>query len=99
MLTIAGAEQHELHQVAVLAQERVPARLLRLLGELVRPVLRARRFSTSARGQAGPRVDAERLQASSAVEACATPGLEPSLSRPSQSRSSRRASSPSCVAA
>ena len=32
------AEQHELHEVAVLAQERLPARLLRLLRELVRPV-------------------------------------------------------------
>jgi hypothetical protein len=35
------ADEDELHQVPVLAQERVPARLLRLLGELVRPVLRA----------------------------------------------------------
>ena len=34
-------DEDELHQVAVLAQERVPARLLRLLGQLVRPVLRA----------------------------------------------------------
>ena len=32
------ADQHELHQVAVLAQERLPARLLGLLGQLVRPV-------------------------------------------------------------
>ena len=34
-----GAEQHELHQVAVLAQERLPTRLLGLLGQPVRPVL------------------------------------------------------------
>jgi hypothetical protein len=34
------AEQDVLHEVAVLAQERVPARLLLGLGELVRPVLR-----------------------------------------------------------
>jgi hypothetical protein len=36
-----GAEEHELHEVAVLAQERVPARLRLGLGELVRPDLRA----------------------------------------------------------
>ena len=35
------ADQHELHQVPVLAQERLPARLLRRLRELVRPDLRA----------------------------------------------------------
>ena len=35
------ADQHELHQVAVLAQEGVPAGLLLRLGELVRPHLRA----------------------------------------------------------
>jgi hypothetical protein len=31
-------DEHELHQVAVLAQERLPAGFLRLLGQLVRPV-------------------------------------------------------------
>ena len=36
-----GADEDELHQVAVLAQERVPARLLLGLRELVRAVLRA----------------------------------------------------------
>ena len=32
------ADEHQLHQVAVLAQERLPAGLLGLLGQLVRPV-------------------------------------------------------------
>ena len=35
------AEQDELHQVAVLAQERAPARLRRLLGQAIWPVLLA----------------------------------------------------------
>ena len=39
MLTTRGADEHQLHQVLVLAEERLPTRLLRFLGELVRPVL------------------------------------------------------------
>ena len=41
MLTDRRAEQHELHEVAVLAQERPPAGLLLGLRELVRPELRS----------------------------------------------------------
>ena len=41
MLTIAAPSEDELHQVAVLADERAPGRLLLRLGELVRAVLRA----------------------------------------------------------
>ena len=33
-----GPDQHQLHEVPVLAQEQLPGRLLRLLGQLVRPV-------------------------------------------------------------
>ncbi len=36
-----GADEHELHEVAVLAQERVPCGFLRGLRQLVRPHLAA----------------------------------------------------------
>ena len=61
MLHDRGAEQHELHEVAVLAQERLPGRFLRLLGELVRPVLRSRRAFTSAVAEPDRGVDREPL--------------------------------------
>jgi hypothetical protein len=53
-----GAEQDVLHEVAVLAKERVPAGLLRRLRELVRPVLRAPLLDVG-RVEPGRRVDAE----------------------------------------
>ena len=59
MLPMPGDEQHDLHRVAVLAQERVPARLGRRFGELVRPVAREPRRHLG-RGEPGLRIDAER---------------------------------------
>ncbi len=53
-----GADEDELHQVAVLAHERVPAGLLRLLGEPVRPVFRAPLLNLG-RVEAGSRVHGE----------------------------------------
>ncbi len=53
-----GAEEDELHQVAVLAEERLPARLLLRLGELVRADLRPAPLDLGG-VQPGPRVDAE----------------------------------------
>jgi hypothetical protein len=51
-------DQDELHQVAVLAQEGAPARLLLALGELVRPVLRASALDLG-RLEPRPAVDVE----------------------------------------
>ena len=58
MLTIAAPSEDELHQVAVLAQERLPAGLLLRLGELVRPDLRAPPLDLAG-VEARARVDAE----------------------------------------
>ena len=52
------ADQHELHQVAVLAQERLPARLLGFLGELVRAVCVAAARDLG-RAQTDGRIDVE----------------------------------------
>ena len=48
----AGRQQDDLHRVAVLAQERLPARLLRRLGELVRAVLGSTRVCLGLRQSA-----------------------------------------------
>jgi hypothetical protein len=53
-----GAEKHVLHEVAVLAQEGVPARFLRRFSELVRPVLRAPLLDL-ARVEAGCGIDTQ----------------------------------------
>ena len=53
-----GAEQDELHQVAVLAQERLPARLLLRLRELVRADLRPAPLDLGG-VETGPRIDLE----------------------------------------
>ena len=53
-----GAQQDELHQVAVLAQERLPSRLRLRLRELVRPDLRAPALHLGGVEPAG-RIDAE----------------------------------------
>ena len=58
MLTTRGADEHELHEVAVLTQERLPRRFGRLLGELVRPVLRPS-LGDLARAQPDGGVDVE----------------------------------------
>jgi len=55
-----GADEDKLHQVAVLAQERVPCRLLRGLRQLVRPHLTAPPLDLG-RGEPLQRVDAEPL--------------------------------------
>jgi len=55
-----GAHEDELHQVAVLAEECVPAGLGRRLHQLVRPYLGAAPLYL-ARGEALSRVDAEPL--------------------------------------
>ena len=64
------AEQDELHQVAVLAEERPPARLLLRLRELVRAVNCARRRSTSAASSPERGSTSSRAAASSAVRPC-----------------------------
>ena len=74
-----GAEQHELHQVAVLAEERLPAGLLLRLRELVRAVLR--------RGAARPRRRSSPERGSTSSRAAAS-----SLVRPCQAVSSPAAS-------
>ena len=64
-----GAEQDELHQVAVLAEERPPARLLLRLGELVRAVL--------ARGAARPRRRRARTRGSTSSRAATSSAVRP----------------------
>ena len=58
MLTIAAPSEDELHQVAVLAQKRLPAGLLLRLRELVRADLLAPPLDLGGLEPA-PRVDAE----------------------------------------
>ena len=53
-----GAEQHELHQVAVLPKERLPGRLLLRLRELVRADLRPSPLDLGG-VETGPRIDLE----------------------------------------
>ena len=53
-----GAEQDELHQVAVLPEERLPARLLLRLRELVRADLRPSPLDLGG-VETGPRIDLE----------------------------------------
>ena len=70
-LTMPATEQHDLHRIAVLAQERLPARLLRRLGELVGAEAAAAGFGLGA-GQAGFDLDgllAKRLVRASACHA------------------------------
>ena len=64
-----GAEQDELHQVAVLAEERLPARLLLPLRELVRPDLGAAPLDLG-RVEARARARRRAAHASSAVRPC-----------------------------
>ena len=62
----AGDQQHDLHRVLVLAQERVPARLRLRLGELVRPVARqalGRLVARQARARARRRSSRSRVLA------------------------------------
>ena len=58
----AGAEQHDLHRVLVLAEERLPARLLRRVGELVLARSWRWRFWTSAAVRPGSSVTAWRCE-------------------------------------
>ena len=72
-----GPDEHELHQVAVLAQERLPAGLLRRLGELVRPVPRAPALDLARRRGPGRGSTSSRAHASSAVSPCQATTFRP----------------------